>query len=482
MYCPVCGSEIESNVKFCPYCGEKVGNNGRDEAKKSSMPVAEEKQPVPQTIPRQPSPQMPQAIPADEKTTKTVDQPKELNKLKKKKKNRKSPVKAIVILLVILGSISLGLFLGAPTVALKKTENYSRTYVDDSTPLIFNFDIPAGKVIYAYNQTPTENVVGIKAQFDLVYKGYGVETLNDLYSISFEEDTSETNFFIEQETYFGASITDKTLITVTLRTDLSYELDVDLSSGNFEFQGDQNLTLDSLDAEVSSGNINVTLEPGSNILYRASLDTSSGNIYLKAERTTIGGSLELDSSSGNIQTKMVESIVNGNTYFDTSTGRFNLEAIGSTFQQGLGVDVSTGNVIMNMVESQISTKFEIEISTGRTDLTLENCTYPNETEFIFDGSTGDLNMEIYQGVDPLNDLNGTIDISTGEINLDFSGDGSVCSAKFAAKASTGDITLNQGEGFSKVDNTLIGAGFESLPHYDFFLESSTGDIVVNAET
>ena len=169
--------------------------------------------------------------------------------------------------------------------------------------------------------------------------------------------------FFEQFGFF-----DNTELIVYVPEDYDQDMDIEVGSGNVQFNGKSNMSINHLEMEVGSGNIAIdSLKTKSGVM-----EISSGNIDLKQYT----GQIEADVSSGNLMIQM-----------EQVTGPVEL-------------DVSSGHVLLDLPENANFT-LEGQVSSGFIDnkFDLKN-TVQNEKEVSRVYGTGDhpINLDVSSGV------------------------------------------------------------------------------------
>lgn len=143
--------------------------------------------------------------------------------------------------------------------------------------------------------------------------------------------------FFEQFGFF-----DNTELIVYVPEDYNRDLDIEVGSGNVEYNGKSKMSINHLEMEVGSGNISIdSLKTKSGVM-----DISSGNIDLKKYT----GQIEANVSSGNLEIQIEE--VTGPIELDVSSGRVLLD-LPEDANFTLDGEVSSG---------YIDNKFELENS------------------------------------------------------------------------------------------------------------------------
>ena len=196
-----------------------------------------------------------------------------------------------------------------------------------------DFDLSAiSTIIIPENRSDVEVTLDGKGSVE-------VTTESDQIYIEYQRE------FFEQFGFF-----DKTELIVYVPEDYDRDLDIEVGSGNVQFKGKSNMSIDHLEMEVGSGNISIdSLKAKSGVM-----NISSGNIDLKKYT----GQIEADVSSGNLEIQIEE--VTGPIELDVSSGRVLLD-LPEDANFTLDGEVSSG-FISNKFDLKNSVQNEKEIS------------------------------------------------------------------------------------------------------------------------
>ncbi len=433
VYCPTCGSKIDDEMEFCPNCGEPLKNisGQQDESAARGQKIAykakeKKKEQGLHNI-------------SSQKNEQGYTQKNFPGKRKNKHASIKKILKGIVLLLLIGGLISSGLFFFAPSIDIDEDLSYQHTFSNEANASEisgqeFNIEVSSTNVYYQYNSSPMQSIIELNAQFDFIFQGWGVESLSDVYKITWENSQNITEFKIEWKPKFGSILKDQSRVNIILRSDVKFSFKGSSSTGKIYFESGKNTLIEQLNLKVSTGSLNINLKQGTSIKKDFSVDSSTGNVQIYGDKVSIGGDLRFD--------------------------------------------MSTGSLDIEFLNCQLNGTIEGEFSTGETSLKLVNCTYPNEETWKIDGSTGNLRLNIIQKVNQISNIQMDIELSTGNIYLNFTGEAGIGAAKFEGDVSTGDLNFHPNSGFTQTNNLMESLNFGEIPGYYGILEASTGNINV----
>lgn len=188
------------------------------------------------------------------------------------------------------------------------------------------------------------------------------------------------------------------------------------------------------------------------------------------------------SSTGGIEIDIPNGEKVGNFKLDDNTGKIILNANGADFANGIDIHSTTGNKELDVSNCIMGGNIKIEGSTGNLLFKSENMKYTKDSSWDIDSSTGNIEIDIIQKHVIGFDVTGTIEVSTGQIRMNYEDESSNIGARFSSSTSTGTITY-LGSGFSKSNEVYTSNDFNSASNtYDLNLESSTGIISIEAES
>jgi lia operon protein LiaG len=256
--------------------------------------------------------------------------------------------KFLIFIVILAGTLIL--LLSIPSWLPFGGEKETSVEVTDNIRSI-DFDLSGiSTIIIPENRSDVEVILDGKGSVEALTEG-------DQIHIEYQRE------FFEQFGFF-----DNTELTVYVPEDYNQDMDIEVGSGNVQFNGKSNMSIDHLEMEVGSGNISIdSLKTKSGVM-----DISSGNIDLK--RYT--GQIEADVSSGNLEIQMAE-----------VTGPIEL-------------DVSSGRVVLDLPEDAHFT-LDGQVSSGHIDnqFDLENIVQnENEVSGVYGTGEHPINLDVSSGV------------------------------------------------------------------------------------
>lgn len=325
--------------------------------------------------------------------------------------------------------------------------NYSNSYYyDPQIPpsgieeVSFTSDI--GSIHINYNTTPTNNYVEI--DLDIKIKGAFVagKSFSDFFKtiIWVNNSISTTTFSLEKKpsTWFLFPLLQRINISITLRTDIIYDISALVSTGSVEMNIPEDVLLNSTDIE-----------------------TSTGSVYVQAEDNII---------------------FYGNLDLTASTGSIDLFAKGTNFTHGFRTIASTGSINLNFTSCIIGEDIKGRVSTGSITLKSYNVIYDNDCVWDIEANTGSIDIEISQYIDMGANITGTLEASTGSIDLIYKDNQATIGASFFGSYSTGSYSRSSsGGGFVATNfNPFYSLDYGTASStYNFDLTVSTGSIDVD---
>jgi len=409
MYCSNCGKQISDDVKFCPECGADI--------KTGIIPI---------------------------KTKSVAPTPYQA------RNHTGRNIAIIIILVTILIMVPVTIFVIVPNATWGKYEESFDYYYMPASPsglesMDFNLDI--GGMIIKYNQTPTPYVAKIDVDFDFEGPYVADKTYTDYFKpISWVNTSTPITFTLESKpdawifpiTWFAfhQNIT----VTITLRTDVIYEIDATTTTGGVEMT-------------VPSG---VTL-----------------------------GNLQLISTTGGVSLNTAKhSTFQGNLTTQTTTGGVSILANGANFTENLYGHATTGGLTMNFTNCIFGGNIVEDVTTGGIDFKIYNPEFTQTSQWTLTSTTGGIDIEIYQ-YKPLGaNITGQVTVTTGGIDLLYEDNQASIGARFTGTTTTGGVDLDDSGGFTKLgDETLVSDDYNTASYkYTFVLHTTTGGIDVDGKS
>ena len=355
----------------------------------------------------------------------------------------------IVAVCIVTGGTAFGVLVWASWSVLPYENTY---YYKPETPsqierININSDI--GTIQVKYNETPTDYYAQI--DLDIQIKEILVEgkSFNDFFhDIIWQNESGQVISFIldaKASTWLTGSISNRVKINLTLRTDVIYDINTQTSTGSISM-----------------------VTPSNSILNNTKISTSTGSVSLNAgNNTTFLGDVEIS----------------------TSTGSAALNAIHTNFTHDLVISTSTGSLSLSFSNCAIGKRFIGTVSTGSISFTCFHMKYSANNPWLLKTSTGSISVNIMQYTELETNVTGSIQTSTGRINVFYRDNLASVGAEFTGSTSTGSvdyIPVGTGgfiEPGSSTSKTITSTDYNSaVNRYTFSLTTSTGSIDVNGES
>jgi len=355
-----------------------------------------------------------------------------------------------IILLIIAGLIvSGGVAFGIVVIATWGEYKYSNTfYYDPSAPSPLenvSFSSDVGNIIINYNTTPTNYAV--KLDLDIRVSGGFVagKSFSDFFKpITWSnESVSIITFSLEKKptTWSIFPIIQRITINITLRTDVTYDIEALTTTGSIE------------------------------------MDVPTNCIINNTILTSTTGSVSLSS--------LMNTVFLGKVEMSTNTGSLTINAVGSNFVSGLTAISTTGSLTISLTSCDVGDNLVGTISTGSISINSYNTKYSKDSIWDFETSTGSIDIQITQLIGMDANITGNIQSSTGSIDVIYNDAQSTVGAEFTCSVDTGSITyidLGAG-GMSKVGDIILTDDYNSAIYkYTFSLTTSTGSIEVRGQS
>ncbi|MFX0006531.1 MAG: hypothetical protein ACFFA7_16440 [Promethearchaeota archaeon] len=363
-------------------------------------------------------------------------------------KRKNSIVLIIVAACIVAGGATFGVLIFTTWGEINYENSYSYKPSSPSSIERININSDIGSVHIRYNETPTDYYA--KLDLDIHIAGILVEgsSFSDFFNpIVWEnESTPVTTFTLDAKatTWFIFGVFRQIQINLTLRTDVIYDLNV-LSS---------------------TGGVNAIF-PENTVLNNTYFSTSTGNVFLNASKNIT---------------------FQGNVGLTTSTGAVILYAKQSNFTNDLKSLSSTGNTHLNLSSCSIGGVLTGITTTGDIVFKSFDMKYAEGYNWRFQSSTGKIGLTILQYTEMGANITGSIQTSTGYINIYYKDGLATIGAKFTCSTSTGSksyIPIGSG-GFTENDvnpKIITSDDYNSaINKYTLTATSSTGNVILNGES
>ncbi|MFX1591863.1 MAG: hypothetical protein ACFFB6_05550 [Promethearchaeota archaeon] len=354
----------------------------------------------------------------------------------------------VVAACIVTGGTAFGVLIFGTWGTLDYENNY---YYNPSIPSPIeriNINCDIGTVIIKYNNTPTN----FYAQVDLGIHIEGIlvkgsSLLDFFHPIVWENTSSVTTFTLAAKatTWFIFGFLQQIEVNLTLRTDVIYDIN----------------------SQTSTGAIYMAV-PSNTIVNNTLLSTATGVVSLEADDNTI---------------------FQGNVGLTTSTGGVALYARQVNFTHDLIISTATGEIYLNFSRCIIGRKLIGTVSTGSITFNSYNMKYTGDYLWYLHTSTGSIYATILQYNEMGANITGSMQTSTGSINVYYRDNLASVGAKFICSTSTGSnsfIPIGTG-GFTDTGSnpktiTSDDYDYTATNRYTFSAATSTGSIQVLGES
>jgi len=453
-YCSNCGANIESGILYCSNCGSRA------------------------EIPVQPSPK-PERY---EEISQNTSNNGRLNRATRPELVRKHKVGKIIALVIIVLMISSGVSFFASSVQYEIQADRTYTYGSEVIPaeLDFLFDVSSAEIVYQFNSSPIDDIIKIEANFDFEVRGMEELSLEEFYDIVWETSESSVLFGVYQKEWFHWKMLDQSIITVTLRNDIEYGLDIDTGSGSISVDVPEGINFSNLDIYTGSGSVYLDLNGSSSISNDLNLGTGSGNIHVDIKNTTIKNSLEADTGSGSLDLVFSDVDLSNTLNLETGSGNMEIFIINSKLSNGIISDTGSGSGWYELTNTILSGDFDVDIGSGGFTLISEDISLLNNINWDIDGGSGNVNIDIIQHHSLGGLITGNIETGSGGVSVNLDMDSTLVPSNWECDVGSGDVSfdLENPVGYNYMDETLTSQSFDGTSGFDLFLETGSGGITI----
>ena len=354
---------------------------------------------------------------------------------------------AIIVAAVLLGGTAIGFFTTgfatAGVVAYNQNFSYEPISPDPIEDLTINTDV--GSIFIQYNSSAMSHYADIDVNLKITGLFMAGKNYTYFYRPSSEWwDEATKTFTLEAltEAWFDPTHWFSSYninITVTLRTDVVYDLYASSATGAIEMNIPQNV-----------------------VLNRTILHSSTGSLYMK--------------TSNNVT-------FNGQVSLKSSTGASRIYASGTEFKGGYHQESSTGAIILNFTNCIMGDDIKGIASTGSITFKSYNMEYTKNLNFNLESSTGSINVNIYHYTNMNANITSTIESSTGSVHIIYRDSIADIGVRFSSSSSTGSISYTSDPTMEELGYVYQSLNYGmALQKYTFTLTTSTGSISVDGES
>lgn len=458
-YCSECGANMPQGTLYCSNCGSQV-----------EMPVQQTHQPEKYVeVPKYAS-------------TQDVERSHVHSPIQRPVRRHKAGKIIGIVLIVLLVSSAVSFLANSQQYDIQADRTY--TYGSETIPtnLAFDFDVGSAEVIFQYNSSPVEDFVNIDASFDFSYRGGEERSLEEIYTIDWETSESAVYFHVYQEEWFNWAMWDQTTITVSLRTDIVYDLDIDTGSGNVVAYFPENVNFVSLEVYAGSGTIDLSLDGNSTITSDLILSAGSGNIRLDLNNTEIKNTVDISTGSGSLDLDIDESKLTHAMNLNTGSGGIDLVVSNSQLMSSVSSDTGSGSVRFNLVNTTLGGDLDVNIGSGGFYLGSEDISLTEDINWDIDGASGGIEIDIIQRKSLGGLITGDIETGSGRINVNLEMNTTIVPSNWDCDVGSGDVEfdLENSSEYNYADEILTSKSFDGLSGFDLNLETGSGGINIFA--
>ena len=365
------------------------------------------------------------------------------------KKLRNYKISLIVISALIVGG-GIGFVVTGFATAGSIDDSFSFQYEPNSPDPIEDLSINAdiGKIIVKYNTTATPYFAEIDVDLKVEGLFMSGKTYLDFFNPSTEWWAESSGIFdleVLPDIWFDPSYWFKSheiTITVTLRTDVIYDIDATTATGAIEMS-----------------------VPDKVILNDTSLISSTGSVKL----TTLGVNK-----------------FQGKVGLQTSTGSVDIFAKNTNFTHGFEAITSTGSILLNYTNCIMGDDLTGIVSTGDVLFKSYNMYYSKDIDLKLQTSTGSIEAELYQYINMGANVTGNVHTLTGSIDMLYRDNLANTGVKFTTSIGVGSINYIPHDTMEITGG--LGSIYSSLNYgiatykFTFALATNSGSVDVDGQS
>lgn len=351
----------------------------------------------------------------------------------------------VIAILITAGFFVFGIYMFASQSEYR--ENFIYYYTPEDAQDTVNFDAYASvsQIRIQYNTSNTDQA--IKAEMMFHFRGPMVEgqSYTEYYKpIVWENTTDNVRFSLESKTdswtfptnWFGNR---NTTLTLTLRTDIDYNLNTTADIGSITFNGARNNRFNVLNLKSTTGSINVNLKDNT--------------------------------------------VIQGDANLKTTTGSIDLFASNSEFEQDLTAESTTGGINLNFTSCNFGGNIQGILTTGSIDYKSYNAYYNKDIDLTLETTTGRVDIDMIQYNEMGANVSSTISTTTGGISINYKDNRAEVGAYFEGVAELGEVNFpGDGNGFIEAGTAYFSEDYPNTYNYEFSMSTDTGSIDVVGES
>jgi hypothetical protein len=340
-YCRRCGNKIDDDARFCYKCG---------------TPVDPYVQPVQPTY--QPYPDYQQAPETPTKTAKPF---------------YKDPVIMVTIGLVtiLLTAVIIVAFMVAPLTPWSFTKSLSDENQNIDT-LNLNFHTNVGQVTVMTLKIGESRNVLISVQANGTYGALG--SSNDPISITFDNQTADGTLTFDSQVHMNDAYIARSKVAIQIFVDPALKLNLNISSmtGQVSFVADKPTTIQSLNLETTTGNVEANLQGNVTVIGDLSLKATTGQLDFRIDQNTFTGNrtVNLQSTTGSVTVDLTQT--------KTFSGNLQISTVATTGSVYLGLTIDAG--VAAKIDSKAGVFGDIQSNMNNfsgNDTAMQSVNYPS---------------------------------------------------------------------------------------------------------
>jgi hypothetical protein len=309
---------------------------------------------------------------------------------------------------------------------LDEFKTYDEYQISETPPseigLIFNTDL--SDLTIQYNTSTIDSTIAMRIESHIHVEGIfilgralsdffnPVKIINQSTTKGLEIRRRELAWFSPTNWFLGMKVN----LTVTLRTDLKYNISANIGAGKISFECGTNTTLDATELTIGTGDIS-----------------------MEADQVNFTNNIHLETTLGDISGNFKNCSLSGNLNFVINTGNIDFNAQNFTYGSDSRWDISTimGNINIDILQNR-SMNHNVELNSIINDIGTLNLHYKDTNNTIGAEISGQVNQGDVGIREPL--------IGFQKISETFirSDDWDLAHDKYyiTLRASTGDIIIN----------------------------------------
>ncbi|MFX1380870.1 MAG: hypothetical protein ACFFBP_00380 [Promethearchaeota archaeon] len=446
-FCSFCGSEIRINAQFCFACGQRFdvatpsepipSPHYMSKREEIALKIAEKKEIIAAKVA-----QKKKEI-AAKKVLKREAIQKKKQEIKAKKKAKKTYRKGLIVgfvlsclIFAIVGFFMVG-FITQGTYEESFTYYYSPASPSPIEEILVYGD--TAEINIQYNATPVEYYA--KVDVDLYVSGLFVsgKKYENFFNPMSWENSSSASFSLTSIAWSWVDPTNwikmmNNVITVTLRTDVVYDISASSTTGSVSLIASEKATINDL-----------------------SLSCTTGGVNLYASDANITGEISCS----------------------TTTGGVNLYATNANFTGEISCTTTTGGVLLNFTSCEFNDNIAGSTTTGGVTLNSYNAKYAQNINLNLGATTGGITMNILHYTEMGANVTGTLTTVTGGVTINYIDTVSNIGVRFTNSWVTGDETYTTGPEFISGTTTNYNT---AISRYTISSSTTTGGISITASS